>query len=53
MSDWTRRDELIISAYTVLVAAGRKTLQDVPERYRAEVEVRVAERTLAALEGDQ
>lgn len=48
----------LINSYTVLVMAGRKTLEDVPEVYvlagteyklRELVEIEIAERTIAIL----
>lgn len=50
----------LIDSYTVLVLAGRKTIEDVPETkvtlvdgaestIRAEVEIRVAEKTIEVL----
>lgn len=45
-------DEKLIDAYTVLVLAGRKTIEEVPEKYRQEVEIRKAERTIEVLGGD-
>ncbi len=42
-------NELRINAYVVLVMAERKKLEDVPKKYRDEVEVRIAEKTLEVL----
>lgn len=39
----------LIDAYTVLVLAGRKTIADVPELLRSEVEIKVAEKTISVL----
>ena len=47
---WTKIDEKLINAYAVLVMAKRKTLEDVPEKYRIEVEIRIAEKTISILE---
>lgn len=52
MNKWTKIDEKRLEAYTVLVAGGRLKLEDIVERYREEVELRVAERTLEIL-GDE
>ena len=57
--------EKLINAYTVLVLAGRKQITDVPETVvllddgvtestmRAEVEIKVAERTIEVLTAQQ
>lgn len=45
-------DEKLIDAYVVLVLAERKTIEEVPEKYREEVEIRKAERTIEVLGGD-
>lgn len=42
-------DLKLIDAYTVLVLAEKKTINDVPEKYRQEVEIKVAERTIEVL----
>ena len=39
--------------YVVLVLAERKTIEEVPEKYREEVEIRKAERTIEVLGGDE
>ena len=49
---WTIIDEKLIDAYTVLVLAERKTIEEVPEKYREEVEIRKAERTIEVLGGE-
>ena len=49
---WTIIDEKLIDAYTVLVLAERKTIEEVPEKYRNEVEIKVAERTIEVLEDE-
>lgn len=49
---WTIIDEKLIDAYTVLVLAERKTIEEVPKKYREEVEIRKAERTIEVLGGD-
>lgn len=49
---WTIIDEKLIDAYTVLVLAERKTIEEVPEKYRQEVEIRKAERTIEVLGGE-
>lgn len=46
-------DEKLIDAYTVLVLAERKTIEEVPEKYREEVKIRKAERTIEILGGDE
>jgi len=48
--EWTIIDLKLIDAYTVLVLAERKTIEEVPEKYRQEVEIKVAERTIEVLE---
>lgn len=50
---WTIIDEKLIDAYTVLVLAERKTIEEVPKKYREEVEIRKAERTIEVLGGDE
>jgi len=50
---WTIIDEKLIDAYTVLVLAERITIEKVPEKYREEVEIRKAERTIEVLGGDK
>lgn len=47
---WNKVDEKLINAYVVLVMASRKTLEEVPEKYRTEVEIRIAEKTIEILE---
>lgn len=49
---WTIIDEKLIDAYTVLVLAERKTIEEVPKKYREEVEIRKAERTIEVLGGE-
>ena len=49
---WTIIDEKLIDAYVVLVLAERKTIEEVPEKYRKEVEIRKAERTIEVLGGE-
>lgn len=44
-------EQKLIDAYTVLVLAEKKTINDVPERLRQEVEIKVAERTIEVLGG--
>lgn len=46
---WTKKDELLINAYVTLVLAKRRTLEQVPEKYREEVEIRIAEKTIEVL----
>ena len=43
-------DLKLIDAYTVLVLAERKTIEEIPEKYRSEVEIKVAERTIEVLD---
>ncbi len=50
---WTIIDEKLIDAYTVLVLAERLDILQVPEKYRQEVEIRKAERTIEVLGGDK
>lgn len=50
---WTIIDEKLIDAYTVLVLAERLDILEVPEKYRQEVEIRKAERTIEVLDGDK
>ena len=49
---WTIIDEKLIDAWSVLVLAERKTIEEVPEKYRKEVEIRKAERTIEVLGGE-
>lgn len=49
---WTIIDEKLIDAYTVLALAERISIKEVPEKYRNEVEIRKAERTIEVLGGD-
>ena len=44
-------DLKLIDAYTVLVLADIKDILEVPSKYRSEVEIKVAERTIEVLEG--
>lgn len=44
-------EQKLIDAYTVLVLAEKKTINDVPERLRQAVEIKVAERTIEVLGG--
>ena len=36
-------DEKIINAYVTLVMGGKRTIEQVPEKYKAEVEIKIAE----------
>ncbi len=45
-------DEKLIDAYVILVLAERKTIDEVPKKYREEVEIRKAERTIEVLGGE-
>ena len=36
-------DEKIINAYVTLVMGGKRTIEQVPEKYKVEVEIRIAE----------
>jgi hypothetical protein len=55
---WSKVDEMLINAYVVLVMANRATFDSndksgkriVPEKYRAEVEIRIAEKTIDILQ---
>ena len=38
---WTKIDEMYISRYTTLVVGGAMTIDQVPEKYQAEVQLRV------------
>ena len=49
---WNIIDLKLIAAWTVLVLAERKTIEEVPEKYRKEVEIKVAERTIEVLGGE-
>jgi len=49
---WTIIDLKLIEAWSVLVLAEKKTIDEVPEKYRTEVEVKVAEKTIEALGGE-
>lgn len=50
--EWNIIDLKLIDAYTVLVLAGRKEIEEVPKKYRNEVEIKVAERTIEVLEDE-
>lgn len=50
---WTIIDEKLIDAYVVLVLAERKTIEEVPEKYKEEVEIKVAEKTIEVLGGEK
>jgi len=39
----------LIDAYIILVLAEKRTIEQVPEKLRAEVEIKVAERTIEIL----
>ena len=45
-------DLKLIGAYTVLVLAEKKTIAEVPEKYRQEVEIAVAEKVIEILGGE-
>lgn len=57
---WTKKDEMLINSYVTLVMADKATLDPkeaaltgkrlVPEKYREEVEVRIALKTVEILE---
>lgn len=49
---WTIIDEKLIDAWSVLVLAERKTIEEVPEKYRQEVKIKVAEKTIEVLGGE-
>ena len=51
--EWTVIDEKLTDAWTVLVMANRRAIEKVPEKYRQEVEIRKAERTIEVLGGDE
>ena len=51
--EWNIIDLKLIDAYTVLVLAERKEIEEVPKKYRNEVEIKVAERTIEVLGGDK
>jgi len=42
-------EQKLIAAYAVLVLAEKKTLEQVPEKLRGEVEIKVAEKTIEVL----
>ena len=44
-------DLKLIDAYTVLILAERKTIEEVPGKYQQEVEIKVAEKTIEVLGG--
>lgn len=60
--DWNKIDEKLINAYIVLVLAEKYILNEndrmngnqklVPEKYKNEVEIKVAERTVEVLENE-
>lgn len=50
--EWTIIDEKLIDAWTVLVLAERKTIDEVPEKYQKEVEIKKAEITIDVLGGE-
>lgn len=45
-------DEKLTNAYAVLVLAERKSIEEVPKKYRNGVEIKVAERTIEVLGGE-
>lgn len=49
---WNIIDQKLIDAWTILVLAKRKTIEKVPEKYRNEVEIKVAEKTIEILGGE-
>ena len=49
---WTIIDEKLIDAYVILTLAKRIDILEVPEKYRKEVEIRKAERTIEVLEDE-
>jgi hypothetical protein len=46
-------EEKLINAYTILIMAKRKTLNDVPENLRESVEIKIAERTIEVLSNEK
>ena len=38
---WTKIDEMYLKRYTIAVVGGAMTIEQVPEKYRAEVQIRV------------
>ena len=42
-------EQKLIEAYAVLVLAEKRTLEEVPEKLRSAVEIKVAERTIEIL----
>lgn len=49
---WNIIDLKLIDAWSVLVLAERKTIEEVPEKYRQEVKIKVAEKTIEVLGGE-
>lgn len=49
---WNMIDIKLIDAYSVLVLAKRKTIDEVPEKYRQEVEIKIAEKIIETLGGE-
>lgn len=45
-------DLKLIEAYTILVLAEVKTIDEIPLKYRNEVNIRVAEETIRILDGE-
>ena len=43
MTEWTKIDEVKIKRYVIAVAGDDMTLEQVPEKYREEVRIRVEE----------
>ena len=46
-------EEKLIEAYAVLILANRKSISDVPEKLREEVDIKIAERTIMVLENEK
>mgnify|MGYP000918879969 CR=1 FL=1 len=38
---WTKLDEMYISRYTIVVVGGKMKIEEIPEKYREEVQRRV------------
>lgn len=47
---WTNLDNKLIDAYVILIMGNRRTIDDVATKYKSEVELRIAEKTITILE---
>jgi hypothetical protein len=47
---WTKKDNMIMDAYVILIIGGRRTLEQADVKYHEEIKLRIAEKTLELLD---